>query len=70
MIGGKHVGDEPLPIKLNVLGARGVGEVGCGGSLPALTNAVMDAPGPLRIHGLAMPPNTPWQATHAAERRI
>jgi aerobic carbon-monoxide dehydrogenase large subunit len=72
MIRNMHVGDKPLPTKLNVLGAKGVGEEGCGGALSALTNAVMDALDPLRIHHLEMPltPNELWPEMHAAERRI
>jgi carbon-monoxide dehydrogenase large subunit len=68
MIRSMNVGDEPLPTKLNVLGAKGVGEAGCGGSLPALTNAVMNALGPLGIHHLDMPltPNRVWHAIHNA----
>ena len=71
MIRNLSVGDEPLPTKLNVLGAKGVGEAGCGGSLPALTNAVMNALGPLGIHHLDMPltPNRVWQAIRGAKRR-
>ena len=66
-----NVGDEPLPTKLNVLGAKGVGEAGCGGSLPALTNAVMNALSALGIHHLDMPltPNKVWQAIRGAKRR-
>jgi carbon-monoxide dehydrogenase large subunit len=66
-----NVGEQPLPTKLNVLGAKGVGEAGCGGSLPALTNAVMNALGPLGIHHLDMPltPNKVWQAIRGAKRR-
>ena len=71
MIPSMNVGDEPLPTKLNALGAKGVGEAGCGGSLPALTNAVMNALGPLGIHHLDMPltPNRVWQAIRGAKRR-
>ena len=71
MIPRMNVGDEPLPTKLNALGAKGVGEAGCGGSLPALTNAVMNALGPLGIHHLDMPltPNKVWQAIRGAQRR-
>ena len=66
-----NIGDEPLPTRLNVLGAKGVGEAGCGGSLPALTNAVMNALGPLGIHHLDMPltPNKVWHAIRGAKRR-
>ena len=63
-----NLGDQPLPTKLNVLGAKGVGEAGCGGSLPALTNAVLDALAPLGIDHLDMPltPNKIWHAIRAA----
>jgi len=70
MIRSMTVGDEPLPTRLNALGAKGVGEAGCGGSLPALTNAVMDALRPLGIHSLDMPlpPNRIWHAIRGAGR--
>jgi carbon-monoxide dehydrogenase large subunit len=35
--------DHPVPTRLNPLGAKGVGEAGVTGSLPALMNAVVDA---------------------------
>jgi carbon-monoxide dehydrogenase large subunit len=71
MIRNINVGDQPLPTKLNVLGAKGVGEAGCGGSLPALTNAVMNALAPLGIHHLDMPltPNKIWDAIQSAKQR-
>ena len=34
---------ENVPTTLNELGAKGVGESGCSGSLPAISNAMMDA---------------------------
>ena len=40
----------PVPTALNALGAKGVGESGCSGSLPALGNAMADA---LRGNGIA-----------------
>ena len=40
---------------LNLLGAKGVGESGCSGSLPALANAVVGALRPLGIQALDMP---------------
>ncbi len=33
----------PVPARTNVLGAKGCGEAGCAGSLPAVMNAVVDA---------------------------
>ena len=40
---------------LNLLGAKGVGESGCSGSLPALANAVIGALRPLGIQAMDMP---------------
>ncbi len=57
-----------VPTKLNPLGAKGVGESGCSGSLPAVSNAMTDA---LRSRGLGpidMPYTPPkvWAALRAA----
>ena len=48
----KHfeVHEHAVPTPTNALGAKGVGEAGCSGSLPALVNATIDA---LRPHGIA-----------------
>jgi carbon-monoxide dehydrogenase large subunit len=71
MIRRMNVGDEPLPTRLNALGAKGVGEAGCGGSMPALANAVMHALRPLGIDHLDMPltPNRVWHAIRGARQR-
>lgn len=58
----------PVPTALNALGAKGVGESGCSGSLPAIANAMADA---LRRAGagpIDMPYTPPrvWQALAAA----
>ena len=55
--------NHPVPCKTNALGAKGVGESGCTGSLPAVTNAVVDA---LASHGvrhvdLPVLPETIWR---------
>lgn len=59
----------PVPTGLNALGAKGVGESGCSGSLPALGNAMADA---LRGLGatLDMPYTPPrvWEAIRSARR--
>ncbi len=59
---------EQIPVRtgLNRVGAKGVGEAGCTGSIPSLTNAMMDA---LRRQGVAAmdTPFTParvWEALH------
>ncbi len=58
----------PDPAKTNPLGAKGCGEAGCAGGLPAVMNALVDA---LRGHGVThinMPatPQRVWQAMAAA----
>jgi carbon-monoxide dehydrogenase large subunit len=63
-----EVHDHPVPTPTNALGAKGVGESGCSGSLPALTNAVLDALRPLGIAHLDMPftPARIWTAIQRA----
>jgi aerobic carbon-monoxide dehydrogenase large subunit len=58
------VHDHPVATTANALGAKGVGEAGCSGSLPVLVNAVIDALRPLGITHLDMPytPHRVWQA--------
>ena len=65
------VHDYPVPTPTNVLGAKGVGESGCSGSLPALVNAVVDALRPLGIKHLDMPftPSKLWHAIRDARSR-
>lgn len=55
---------ELVPTKLNELGAKGVGESGCSGSLPALSNAMMDALGQHEVGPIDMPytPARVWAA--------
>jgi aerobic carbon-monoxide dehydrogenase large subunit len=70
-VAGLKLLDHPVPTKLNPLGAKGVGEAGVTGSLPALMNAVVDA---LRQAGVAhfeMPatPRRLWEALQAAHRK-
>jgi carbon-monoxide dehydrogenase large subunit len=68
----KHieVHDHPVPTAANTLGAKGVGEAGCSGSLPALANATIDALRPLGILHLDMPftPARVWAAIQAAKQ--
>jgi aerobic carbon-monoxide dehydrogenase large subunit len=47
--------DHSVPTKLNELGAKGVGESGCSGSLPALSNAMLNALRPLGVKQFDMP---------------
>ncbi len=58
----------PVPATTNPLGAKGCGEAGCAGSLPAVMNAVVDA---LSAHGIThidMPatPEVVWRAIQGA----
>jgi aerobic carbon-monoxide dehydrogenase large subunit len=53
-----------VPTEVNPLGAKGVGEAGTVGALPALLNAVNDALAPLGVRHLDMPvtPERVWRA--------
>jgi carbon-monoxide dehydrogenase large subunit len=66
-VGGLKLLEHPVPTKLNPLGAKGVGEAGVTGSLPALMNAVVDALG----HHFEMPatPRRLWETLQKAHRR-
>jgi len=57
-----------VPCTTNPLGAKGCGEAGCAGSLPAVMNAIADALSPLGITHLDMPatPERVWAAIRAA----
>jgi aerobic carbon-monoxide dehydrogenase large subunit len=59
-----------VPSPANPLGAKGAGEAGATGSIPALANAVFDALKPLKIRGLEMPytPARIWHAIHQQSR--
>jgi len=58
----------PVPTKLNPLGAKGAGEAGTVGALPAVINAVLAALAPLGVRELDMPATSErvWQAIQAA----
>lgn len=49
------VTSNPVPTKRNPLGAKGAGEAGTVGALPAIVNAVMDALAPIGVKQLDMP---------------
>jgi carbon-monoxide dehydrogenase large subunit len=57
-----------VPTQVNPLGAKGVGEAGTVGALPALLNAVNDALAPLGVRHLDMPvtPARVWTAIRGA----
>jgi len=63
-----HVESNPVPTKLNPLGAKGAGEAGTVGALPAVMNAVIDALAPLGVGHLDMPatPERVWRAIQEA----
>ena len=60
-----------VPTKVNPLGAKGVGEAGTVGALPALMNAVNDALAPLGVRHLDMPVTAErvWRAIREAKVR-
>jgi carbon-monoxide dehydrogenase large subunit len=60
--------DESTPTALNVLGAKGVGESGTHGAVPAVVNAVIDALGEVGIREIDMPITREkvWRAIRAA----
>jgi carbon-monoxide dehydrogenase large subunit len=70
-VAGLTILDHPVPTKLNPLGAKGVGEAGVTGSMPALMNAVVDALRPAGVRHFEMPatPRRLWEALQAAHRR-
>jgi len=66
-----HVESNPVPTKLNPLGAKGAGEAGTVGALPVVINAVVDALAPLGVHTLDMPasPERVWRAIQDAKAK-
>jgi len=68
-LGEIRTAEHPVPTALNALGAKGVGESGCSGSLPALANAMMSALRPLGVPPMDMPftPARVWSAIGAAK---
>jgi carbon-monoxide dehydrogenase large subunit len=62
------VTSNPVPTRRNPLGAKGAGEAGTVGALPAIVNAVMDALSPLGVKGIDMPTTSDriWRAMYAA----
>ncbi len=66
-----EVDSHEVPTQVNPLGAKGVGEAGTVGALPALVNAVNDALAPLGVRHLDMPmtPERVWRAIQEATSR-
>jgi carbon-monoxide dehydrogenase large subunit len=71
LVGGLTVIDHAVPTATNPLGAKGVGEGGVTGSMPALMNAVMDALRSAGVEQFDMPasPHRVWEALRSASRR-
>ena len=65
-----HLADHLVPSPSNPLGAKGAGEAGTTGAIPALANAVIDALRPLGIHQLDFPYSSRrlWEAIERARR--
>jgi carbon-monoxide dehydrogenase large subunit len=61
----------PVPTRSNPLGAKGAGEAGTVGALPAVMLAIMNALAPLGVTELDMPATSArvWQAIRAARAR-
>jgi carbon-monoxide dehydrogenase large subunit len=64
-----RVESRPVPTRLNPLGAKGAGEAGTVGALPAVLNAVLDALAPLGVRRLDMPATAErvWRAIQEAK---
>ena len=62
------IDSNPVPTTLNPLGAKGAGEAGTVGALPAVLNAVLDALAPAGVRSLDMPasPERVWRAIRGA----
>ncbi len=58
--------DHPVPATTNVLGAKGAGEAGVSGALPAVMNAVVDALSEYGVTNIDMPatPEKVWRTIH------
>ncbi len=57
--------DESVPTRQNLLGAKGAGEAGCHGAVPAIVNAVLDALGVKEID-MPLTPEKVWRTLQQA----
>jgi carbon-monoxide dehydrogenase large subunit len=66
-----HIESNPVPTRLNPLGAKGAGEAGTVGALPAVVCAVLDALAPVGVRDLDMPATSErvWRAIQDARAR-
>jgi len=71
LVGGLTIHEHPVPTASNPLGAKGVGEAGVSGSLPAIMNAVADALQQAGVAHFDMPatPGRIWRALENAKAR-
>jgi len=69
LVAGLAIHEHPVPTAANPLGAKGVGEAGVSGSLPALMNAVLDALRQAGVTHFDMPatPDRLWRAIRDAK---
>src|SRR2546427_489326 len=69
LVEGLTIHEHPGPTATNPLGAKGVGEAGVSGSLPALMNAVLDALRQAGVTRFDMPatPDRVWRAVRGAK---
>jgi aerobic carbon-monoxide dehydrogenase large subunit len=56
-----------VPTQLKPLGAKGAGEAGCHGAVPAIVNAVMDATGAKDLD-MPLTPEKVWRAMPRTDR--
>jgi aerobic carbon-monoxide dehydrogenase large subunit len=61
----------PVPATTNALGAKGCGEAGCAGAMPAVMNAIVDALSELGVDHVDMPatPERVWRVIRQATAR-
>jgi carbon-monoxide dehydrogenase large subunit len=66
-----EVKSNPVPTKYNPLGAKGAGEAGTVGAMPAVMNAVIDALAPLGVSDVLMPATAQnvWRAIEKARAK-
>jgi carbon-monoxide dehydrogenase large subunit len=71
MVPSMEIKSNPVPTKYNPLGAKGAGEAGTVGALPAVMNAIMDALAPLGVKDVEMPATSlnVWRAIQAARAK-
>jgi carbon-monoxide dehydrogenase large subunit len=63
-----EIKSNPVPTQYNPLGAKGAGEAGTVGAMPAVMNAILDALAPLGVKDVAMPATAQnvWRAIEQA----